>query len=224
MCPILLGGVTMLSKRMLLLVLISFLLVGCAPSKMVLKNIDTTSVKPMGLFVCSSTQIVDNRDVVHRNFVIDFASNTLLELLDEKYNLRLLNGIIPYDKAFKKYFGSFYIDEKLIADYAKQEGCNSCLIVYYATTNMNFLMAGPVLITYIERLPKDNENMNLYSRCSLYGWLVSSSNAKILAKSHVVLKNFNTYVQNSSDNQQIGDKYRSFIKGITEEMFTTLLK
>jgi hypothetical protein len=135
-----------------------------------------------------------------------------------------LNGIIPYDKAFKKYFGSFYINEKLIANYAKQEGCNSCLIVYYAVTDLNFfLMAGPVFIVYIERALSDSDNMKLHSLCSLYGWLVSANDGKVLAKSHGILRSFSAYIQNGSDKEQLGKDYKHFMKGITDEMFVTLL-
>jgi hypothetical protein len=201
--------------------LIVTLLFGCATRQMLIKPAQTEGIKPVGLFVCSSTQLVDDKDVAHRNFVIDLANETLSQLL-LKYDVKLLNSKVPYDKAFRKPFGGFYINEKLIADIAKTEDCNSVLIVYYAVSSLNFIPLPGMMVMYDDKSLRDNDNMRLHSRCSLYGWLVSAHTAKIITKSHSVLNPFEVQVDDKSDRQKLGKDYRQYLKTITQDMFSKL--
>ncbi|OJU47981.1 MAG: hypothetical protein BGN96_05530 [Bacteroidales bacterium 45-6] len=148
---------------------------------MILDNQVTESISPIGIFVCSSTQIVDDKDIAHRDFVIQNSFDTFEKLLGEKHKIVNLNNVIPYQKAFKKPFASFYINDKMIGEYAKANDCKTYLIVYYAETETNFSFVFPApglnrsfLITAIGSPKKNDKGFVMHSSCSLYGWLFNT--------------------------------------------------
>jgi hypothetical protein len=187
----------------LILIILIIIICGCAGPQMYIKDIPKEMVKPMGLFICTSSQIRNNIDSKTKNDIINLTTGYLLELLNNSFNIRLLNDVIPYDSAFTKYPGAFYINENLISRYSRNENCNSCLIVYYS-----FVGIRPI----DDNLINSPEYFNIlaHSNCSLYGWLVSSYNANIISSSHV---RFSLFDSNNSD-----------LKTITFKMFGTMLE
>lgn len=206
---------------------ICLLLAGCAGSTMRIRNSSEADLRPMGLFVCSSTQIRDDRDLIHRKFVIDLSVDTLSKLLNKKYEIIPLNDKIPYEEVFQKNWGRFNIDEKKIAQIAKQEGCRSCLIVYYALAELHVVVLTPsgIEIPIIDEKPlKSYDDMTLHLRSSLYGWLVSADNAKLLAESHSILSPFDKYIQDRRDKAKLFQDYLAYMTGITRDMFLPMVQ
>ncbi len=215
----------MIIKKISILVIIAILITGCAGSTLRIKQLENTNLRPMGLFVCSSTQFLDNKDLIHRKFVVDLSTDVLSMLLKDKYGIRPLNDKIPYDEVFKKYLGSFYINEKKIAQIAKQEGCSSCLIVYYAVAELHVvIMASPGIFIAISEYPlKGDNDMTLHMRCSLYGWLISTDDARVLSKSHSILSPFSGYIRDKQNKEQLFEDYVAYMTGITKEMFLPMI-
>lgn len=216
----------MINKHITIWLLIIILLSGCAGPTMQVKNLEQTNLRPMGLFVISSTQGLDDKDLVHRKFIINLSTEVLTNLLEDKYELRPLNDKIPHNEVFKKPFASVYIDEKKIARIAKQEGCRSVLIVYYAVTEINTAIMtsdGVYIPIGGEHSLKDDKGMKLHARCSLYGWLVSTDGARVLSKSHSVLSPFSKYIQDRNNKEQLFHDYIEYITAITNEMFLPMI-
>jgi hypothetical protein len=215
----------MIIKKIYILVLITVLISGCslAGPKMLIKQPESKTLRPMGLYVLSSTQFLDNKDLVHRKFVIDHSTDVLSKLLNDKYQIKPLNNKISHDEVFKKYEGSIYIDEKKIAQIAKKEGCGSCLIVYYAVTELNFYFMGVVGALLSEEQRKGDNDMTLHARCSLYGWLISTDDASVLSESHSVLSPFDDYIRDEQNKKQLFQDYVAYMTGITKEMFSPMV-
>ncbi len=70
----------MIIKKIYILVLITILITGCAGPTMQIKQPENRNLRPMGLLVLSSTQILDDKDLVHRKFIIDLSTGVLSKL------------------------------------------------------------------------------------------------------------------------------------------------
>jgi hypothetical protein len=213
----------MVIKKIYILALITILITGCAGPTMQIKQPENRNLRPMGLLILSSTQIIDDKDLVHRKFITDLSTGVLYKLLNDKYKIKPLNKKIPQDEVFEKYFGSFYIDEKKIAQIAKKEGCGSCLIVFYSVTELNFFYFGVVGALASEYKLKGDNDMTLHARCSLYGWLISTDDASILSESHSVLSPFYDYIHDEQNEKQLLQDYVAYMTGITKEMFSPMV-
>ena len=226
---------------------LSFILifvVACVGPTMQIKESEGEKLRPMGLFISSSTQLFDDKDIVHRKFIVDLATDVLMKLLNDRYEIRPLNHKILHDEVFKKYPYRFYINEEKIAQVAKREGCSSCLIVYYAVVDLpghkgvtiktSILTPSGVYISIDLPLAKpffgdhplkggDND-MTLHMRCSLYGWLISSDDARIISQSHGGLLPFKKHIRDELDREQLSKDYVEYITGITKEMFMPMIE
>lgn len=216
----------MKTKKIVLFALLSILVTGCASSTMIVENPVKESISPIGIFVCSSTQIIDDKDIPHRDFVIQNSFDTFEKLLGSRYKILNLNNIVPYDKVFKKPFGSFYINDKKIGEYAKANNCNTYLIVYYAETEVNFSFILPdiglnksFLITYMGNPKKRENGFVMHSNCSLYGWLFRTDDRKAIKRSHSVLEAFDDYVDIRNTKEPDITIYALFLSQITNKMF-----
>lgn len=65
------------------------MLSGCASSVMTLPT-ENQRIDPIGLYVCSSTQGLDDKDLVHREFVINTASATLFAAMEWKHKAHIV--------------------------------------------------------------------------------------------------------------------------------------
>ncbi|MBN8705883.1 MAG: hypothetical protein J0L62_08395 [Bacteroidetes bacterium] len=189
--------------------LTSFLfLLGCTPSVMSLKPEETKNIEPIGLYIIASSQLEDNNDYLHKDFTISTASIFIPKFFKFKgYEMKLLNPGLPTDRVFEKKFGTFNIDEKIIAQFARKENCSTFLIVYYAYTgDQQSLIDG----------------LNMYSNCSLYGWLINSKDAGLISSSHSVLSSINTNYGGLPFGIPPGinkKDYQNFLENIAMEMF-----
>lgn len=66
----------MKTKKIVFFALLSVLVTGCASSRMIVENPLKESISPIGIFVCSSAQTIDDKDIPHRNFVIQNSFDT----------------------------------------------------------------------------------------------------------------------------------------------------
>ncbi len=212
-----------------MLVLLVFVLTGCASSTMILENQGKESISPIGIFICSSTQIVDDKNVAHRDFVIQNSFDTFDRLLGEKHKIVNLNNVVPYPKAFKKLFASFYINDKMIGQYARANNCKTYLIVYYAETETNFSFIFPApglnrsfLVTATGGAKKNDKGFVMHSSCSLYGWLFNAENRKTIKRSHSVLEPYEYDTNKNSSSESDVSNYASFLYRITYKMFNGL--
>ena len=89
-------------KIILLILFMTLAITGCAGNKILIKNDIKKNLSPIGIFVCSSTQIYDNNDTLHRSFIIKTAHDTFAKLLGDKYSLVNLNNEVAHEKIFKK--------------------------------------------------------------------------------------------------------------------------
>jgi len=187
---------------------VSILMVGCSPSQMTIDEDYLDKIDPIGLYVIGSTQILDNGDVEHRDFTINIASNDIPKIFKKKgFDVKLLNHTMSIKEVFAKPFGTFYIDEKKVAKAAKDEGCSTYLIVYFA---------------YAGKLDAIDIDLSAYSYCSLYGWLGSSKDADVITSSHTALNSFKDFkFVNAKNFLNISEKnkYKEFLKSITRYMF-----
>jgi len=230
------------NKIFIVVVLVSIFTTACAGPTMRIKKSENENLCPMGLFICSSTQGLDDKDISHRDFIISLSEETLTKLLNDKYDIQPLNNKIDYDEVFKKSSIGFEIDEKKIAQIARKEGCTSCLIVYYAVTDLqspttiNTAILTPAgayiplevpnfFPTFDEHSLKGGENdMTLHMRCSLYGWLISADTASALSKSHVSLAPFNKHIRDEHNQEQLYVDYVEYISSITKDMFSPMVE
>lgn len=212
-------------KKLVLAVLVVglFIISGCSSGYMTLSQDSIDQFNPIGIEIIASSQLYDNKDLMLRDFVIETGGTYLSSLFQEKgFQVIQLNSIISYEKVFKKYLGSFFIDEKIAAQYAKEQGCKTVLIVYYA-----YAIPNPVIV-YPKELNiklEEKSDINIYGNCSLYGFLVNANDAKILTNSHSMLSSFKKYLQIykdeilNTDVTSVKDVYKEFIIKITELMF-----
>jgi len=143
---------------------------GCAPTQISISEEELPTIDPIGLYVIGSTQIVDNGDSVHRDFTVKVASDSVSELFKERgYTVVPLNPLLPVESVFDKYFGAFHIDEDTVAVVARENGCSTFLILYYAYGGSN---------------GRIDSALSAYKLCSVYGWLGYSKDADIFASSH----------------------------------------
>lgn len=175
---------------------------------MTIEENDLEKINPIGLYVVGSSQILDNGDVEHRDFTINIASDDIPKIFKEKgFDVKLLNQTMPIEEVFTKPFGTFYIDEKKVAKVAKDKGCSTYLIVYFA---------------YAGKLDAIDSDLSAYSYCSLYGWLGSSKDAEVITSSHTALNSFRNFklvnAKNFLNNSE-KIKYKEFLKSITRYMF-----
>lgn len=218
---------TKMNKAIFIGILV-LLLTGCASNTMIIDNQIKESISPIGLFVCASTQILDDKNTAHRDFVIQNSFDTFESLLGEKYKIVNLNNLVQYKKAFKKPFGGFYINDKMIGECAKENNCKTYLIVYYAETETNFSFILPApglnksfLITAIGSPQKNSRGFVMHSNCSLYGWLVNTEKNKIIKRSHSALEPYKNYIKNNSGGSD-ATNYALFLSQITKNMFSGL--
>jgi hypothetical protein len=218
------------TNKIVLAIIICSTFFGCASNMMIIDNKVKEDISPIGIFVCASTQIIDNMDTLNRAFVINKAFATFEELFGDKYKIVNLNNQIPYSAAFKKYFGSFYINDKAIGKYAVVNNCKTYLIVYYAETDMNFtfilspfgMHGNSYIISFTERPFSTDDGYTLHSSCSLYGWLYKTETKKKIKRSHAVLESFDDFISQANLDKPTTDNYSFFLSQITKKMFISL--
>jgi hypothetical protein len=216
--------------------LAGLLISGCATVMKVDDPGFRSTRKPIGIYICSSSEVVDDNDLRHRAYVINVASQTLSNILKQQgYTAKNLNVFVPHEKVFKKYFGAFYIDENVVAKIAKEKGCDHFLIAYYAYTNVNlstaamttalFGVAGMLVVEMLidGRKATTEDNLNVHSEVSLYGWLVRTEDVSVISSAHSPYISYNEYIEkNGRIKEPISKNYYDFYQSITEDMFGKL--
>ena len=214
------------------------LLSGCATVMKVNDGGFQVTKKPIGVYICSSSQLVDDNDNRHRNYVISISSQTILDVLTKQgYRPIILNDYVTHDKVFKKYIGAFNIDEKIVAKIAKEKDCDYALIIYYANANVNLIpethdviMSGLFGASYAlfkllnsSEIATTQDNLKVHSSVSLYGWLVRTEDISLISSSHSPLISFQDFItKNNIENDSIGKNYYNFYQKITVDMFGKL--
>jgi hypothetical protein len=190
---------------------LAFLLIGCAPSQMSVSDNDLLAMNPIGLYVVGSTQIIDNGDSEHLDFTIHAATESISNTFEAKgYSVIQLNPQIPVGKVFDKFLGGFHINEDTIATVARLHGCKSFLIVYYAYTGSTYAI---------------EDGLNIYSTCSVYGWLGYSKDADIFSSSHNALNSYFEYkkiVKEMNPRASERNIYKHFLSALANYMFETI--
>jgi hypothetical protein len=184
------------------------LLEGCSPSVMTLSTAEAERIEPSGLFVVASSQILDNDDSTHKEFTVRTASEFIPAVFAEQgFHMKPLNRFIKPEDVFTKTFVSFSIDEDKIANIARQQGCSTVLIVYYA---------------YTGKVTTLGTGLNVYGSCSLYGWLVDTKDSSMISSSHTALNSLNQFLKNAPVDLQsrpAGEIYREFLRSMAYNMF-----
>jgi hypothetical protein len=163
-------------------------------------------LNPVALYVVASSQILENNDSDHNDFIVEAGGDFLLQMLRVKgYEPRPLNVTLKREEVFRKYPATFYINEQKIAAIAKESGSASVLIVYFA---------------YIGQRPSESRFYSDLS-CSLYGWLIDSKDGSVIANSHTKLNSYQSFLaENPSATTLAADlSYRHFLEAITFTMF-----
>jgi hypothetical protein len=166
----------------------------------------TRRFDPVAVYIIASSQILENNDSEHNDFIVETASDFLQQLLRVKgYESRPLNTTLNREDVFTKYPLSFYINENKIAAAAKANGSASALIVYFAYTG--------------QRPTEDRFYSDV--RCSLYAWLIDSNDASVIAHSHTELNSYQRFLATyPSTTTLAADKsYQRFLEFITFAMF-----
>ena len=172
---------------------------------------DLLTINPIGLYVVGSTQIIDRLDSLQRDYTIDTVGKSICEYFKSKgYNILQLNSQLPLTDVFDKYFGSFYIDEDTVAAIAKENGCSTYLIIYYAYTGSGYQI---------------DKELIAYPTCSIYGWLGYTKNADVISSSHKTLNSFKSYQISAKDriaNLTDKDIYKLFLVETATNMFDNI--
>jgi hypothetical protein len=216
-------------KKTISSLLIVIFLSGCVELTMQVKNVDPTRVTPMGLYVCAATQGTDAMDPKQRQLIIDLATEELTKLFKGKFRIIPLNDKIPHNEVFKKPPGMYYINEEKIIKTAKEEGCNSALILYYAAFNKWQAGAGMFgaiggALTSLDNSPTRANDIELYSYFSLYGGLYSTDNSSAIAKSRKASIPLDDYIKDKNNKEQLSNDYRNYIQAFTREMFLPMVE
>jgi hypothetical protein len=168
----------------------------------------TKKVDPIGLYVIASTQLLLTDDYKHTGLVVQPVTDYLARLFAKKgYLTKPLNAKVKKSEVFKKYSFYFHIDEKRIAKAGKNEGCSSVLIAYLA---------------YTGKTRRLKNGLKVYRECSLYGWLVDTTNGKPISSSHAPLYSFDEFLEArpaSFTRKPDFRVYRNFLEYIAFEMF-----
>jgi hypothetical protein len=194
---------------------ISFLLLlnlfGCSSMYIVISKNEVKKYTPIGIFLLSSTQIVDIETNNHKVFITGYGSKIIEDFFSiHNYPNILLNNKINEKDVFQKYPGTFNIDEKIIAKKALEDGCGIVLIVYYS---------------FFNQFKQEEINHELFGQCSLYMWLVNAKSGEILQNAHTILNSLNDYRNSMFDpNDNVKDEqiYESFIRYITLSMLSKI--
>jgi len=188
-----------------------FLVVGCTPAVMRVDANNQSRINPVGFFVIASRQGTDNSDTQHKQFVTDTAIRTVPALLYGKgYETTTLNPDLEIDQVFTKYPLAFYINENRIAEFGKNLRLASVLVVYFA---------------YAFQKATLGTNLNVYSYCSLYGWLIRTDDASVIALSHTSLNSFEDFQKQNfpNENLSLSDKrYQSFFEKLLIDMLSSI--
>jgi hypothetical protein len=214
------------------------LISGCATVMKVSDGGFQATKKPIGVYVCSSSQLIEDNDYRHRNFVINLSSQTISDvLIKQGYSPVILNTYMPHDQVFKKYLGAFNIDEKIVAKIAKEKNCDYFLILYYANANVNLIpdtqdiiMSGLFGASYAvfkllnsSEIATTEDNLKVHSSVSLYGWLFRTEDISKISASHSPLISFRDFItKNNVVSEPIDKNYYNFYQKVTVDMFGKL--
>jgi hypothetical protein len=220
--------------RFLVFLLALLLISGCATVMKVDDPGFRSTKKPIGVYICSCSQPADDNDLRHRNYVINVASETLTRILKQQgYSPKILNGFLPHEKVFQKYYGAFYIDEKAVAKIAKEKKCDHFLVVYYANTNKDLTSMLPMLFgitgaiiassSMDSHVSTTEDNLKVHSAVSLYGWLVRTEDMLEISSTHSPLISYYDYIEkNGREKESVSKNYHDFYQSVTEDMFGAL--